>query len=737
MFALAPLALLALEKERFLACGVINLVAASMHPMGLFLPPALVINTLLRRKRLFAGLFAASVPVVLYGPWLAHVWANRAFLPDNRTGGDVSLGGVGGGANLGLFLAPLAALAIPWLIVRRGPALGLLGALLGFVVVFPMGFGSRFLAFNIHWPLACLAGYALGETLAWLELRPRLRLVAHTLTLVVLTTALLAYPAITLSLGPPVFGGSRGTRLQMQLQAMLSNWQVSVQSAALPKLFDSYSGGGMGGGMGPPGMGPPGMGPPGMGPGMGPPGMRSSMGPSMGPGMGPGMGQGMAARGTGLGMGPPGLQLGMTPPGMQPAVGPGMAAQGMRPGRGPDMAMPGRKVDPQARPDRSEPTGERSKPDSARRGDSRSSERPRRNMGMGQGGGGGMPGMNAIRRTGAQDFFEAVRTQVPAGDIIHINDGMTANWITGETGRWTTSGILRDVRSDQPRARPEECDFAATFGMGMGMGMPGPGSPMGSAAIPSNFEKVFENEFGTLYRNPTKVEHDRQPLAADVSLPALIAIASVCFLLVLSDFFFSSRPRVLLVAAALGTLAVAICLWPLASTAISELRDPPAAPSGPPDGPPGFGGPGFGGPGFGPGAFLGEAFLRPADADKSGAVSLQEFKALAARWWDAWETSHDGSVSPEEFSQGLQSVLGPPPGMPMPQGPGGFGPAMFLAPGLFSACDANADGKLTRDEMVGAFEKWFQEWSAGAQGDLDAAALGSGLQRVIGPPPGF
>ena len=78
---LAPLALLALEKERFLACGVLNFVAITMHPMGLFLPPALVINTLLRRKKILPGLLAASVPVVLYGPWLAHIWANRAFLP--------------------------------------------------------------------------------------------------------------------------------------------------------------------------------------------------------------------------------------------------------------------------------------------------------------------------------------------------------------------------------------------------------------------------------------------------------------------------------------------------------------------------------------------------------------------------------------------------------------------------------------------------------------------------------
>ena len=144
VMVLAPLALLALETEHFLACAVLNFVALTMHPIGLFLPPALAINALLRRKRSIVGLLAASVPVVLYGPWLAHIWANRALLPDSRTGGEVSVGGFGvGGLNLGLLLAALAVLSIPWLVKRRGPALGLVGALLGFAVVFPMGFGVQ------------------------------------------------------------------------------------------------------------------------------------------------------------------------------------------------------------------------------------------------------------------------------------------------------------------------------------------------------------------------------------------------------------------------------------------------------------------------------------------------------------------------------------------------------------------------------------------------------------------
>ena len=93
----------------------------------------------------------------------------------------------------------------------------------------------------------------------------------------------------------------------------------------------------------------------------------------------------------------------------------------------------------------------------------------------------------------------------------------------------------------------------------------------------------------------------------------------------------------------------------------------------------------------------------------------------------------------DEVAQGLVSVLGPPPGMdgpmPMPDGPPGFGPGRFLADPIFSACDTNADGKLTREEMVGSFERWFHKWDEGSKGSLDAGALGRGLERILGPPP--
>jgi hypothetical protein len=198
-----------------------------------------------------------------------------------------------------------------------------------------------------------------------------------------------------------------------------------------------------------------------------------------------------------------------------------------------------------------------------------------------------MPGMNVLRNPDALEFFDAVKTNVELGDVIHIDEGATANLITGATGRWTSSGILRDVRSENARAKPEECDFAVVLG-GF-MGMPGPGGPRGFQSLPSKFEKVFENDYGTLYRNPARVEHAREPLAPDVSLPLLAGIALVGVLLIAIDLPRTPRPRARLLAAVAGTIVVAACFVPLTSTALDELRHPPSAPPPRWEGPPGFG----------------------------------------------------------------------------------------------------------------------------------------------------
>jgi hypothetical protein len=192
--ALAPLALLALVSERFLACAVLNLLAATAHPMALFLPAALVINTLLRRKKLLAGLLAACLPVLYYGPWLNQIWANRGCLPGKWNDNDILFMGMGLGSSLELAAVPTltACVGLLGVVFRRREALGLLGPVLGFVVVFPMGFGGHFIQYNLHWLLACLGGYGAGVFWEWLERkRPQglsaVRVASASLAFVVLT----------------------------------------------------------------------------------------------------------------------------------------------------------------------------------------------------------------------------------------------------------------------------------------------------------------------------------------------------------------------------------------------------------------------------------------------------------------------------------------------------------------------------------------------------------------------
>ncbi len=280
VLVLAPLALLALESEHFLTCGVLNFVAITMHPMGLFLPPALVINTLLRRKKIWAGLLAASVPVVLYGPWLAHIWANRALLPDNRTGSEITFGGPGGGANLGLFLRTLGPAFYSLANHTARPGLRLGRGISGIRRGFAHGLWRQ--VPGIQYPLAAgVSGRVRLGRISAMARTPR-------------STANWSVPICNRSGGYRTGGvsgdrniaaqGSRragwtrrtayGRRARGEPGATSTNWRFSIQTAALPQLFGGNSGDGPGGGMGP-------------GPGL--QGRQANMGPQMGnrPQMGP------------------------------------------------------------------------------------------------------------------------------------------------------------------------------------------------------------------------------------------------------------------------------------------------------------------------------------------------------------------------------------------------------------------------------------------------------------------
>src|SRR5438477_344016 len=65
------------------------------------------------------------------------------------------------------------------------------------------------------------------------------------------------------------------------------------------------------------------------------------------------------------------------------------------------------------------------------------------------------------------------------------------------------------------------------------------------------------------------------------------------------------------------------------------------------------------------------------------------------------------------------------------RGGGGFGPARFIAPGFFTAIDANKDGSLTKAEMKEVFEKWSWQFDGDKSGALEEGELQAGLSETM------
>ncbi len=148
------------------------------------------------------------------------------------------------------------------------------------------------------------------------------------------------------------------------------------------------------------------------------------------------------------------------------------------------------------------------------------------------------PGVtDLIHQPGAAEFLAAVRDTVPLGDVIFVRSPPAAGLITGVTGRWTSNGMLPGVQPAGDPARPQDCEFFARIEPSAHGPAPPPGGPMpprpkpkplppgplawldalplldfGPDAVPSEFVKVFENEFGSLWRNPQRPAHNRKPV---------------------------------------------------------------------------------------------------------------------------------------------------------------------------------------------------------------------------------
>ncbi len=87
--------------------------------------------------------------------------------------------------------------------------------------------------------------------------------------------------------------------------------------------------------------------------------------------------------------------------------------------------------------------------------------------------------------------------------------------------------------------------------------------------------------------------------------------------------------------------------------------------------------------------------------------------------------------------QAMEPKGGPAQGGPGGMGrPGGFSPAMFIAPAFWKG-DENGDAKLSRAEFASLGEQWFAKWDAAKSGKVTSEQLSQGLNSVFEMPAGM
>jgi hypothetical protein len=125
--------------------------------------------------------------------------------------------------------------------------------------------------------------------------------------------------------------------------------------------------------------------------------------------------------------------------------------------------------------------------------------------------------------------------------------------------------------------------------------------------------------------------------------------------------------------------------------------------------------------------------LRQADKDGDQKVAPKELSALADTWFDKLDSDKAGKVGQEQFVARFADLLPSREGFGPPGGTArrGFGPAQFLAPGLFSAADLDKSGSLSRSEFKTAFAKWAVEWDTAKTGALTEENLRAGLNKAM------
>jgi len=110
---------------------------------------------------------------------------------------------------------------------------------------------------------------------------------------------------------------------------------------------------------------------------------------------------------------------------------------------------------------------------------------------------------------------------------------------------------------------------------------------------------------------------------------------------------------------------------------------------------------------------LSYSFINKADSDLDGQVTKDEWENFARAWFFVMDEDLTGQLTNEQFIAKVR-LLVTPTSIRDGRSRQTFGqedPAAEIGRDLFAALDENHDGKLTRDELVAVFDRWFASWS--------------------------
>ncbi|HVT72865.1 MAG TPA: CotH kinase family protein [Lacunisphaera sp.] len=129
---------------------------------------------------------------------------------------------------------------------------------------------------------------------------------------------------------------------------------------------------------------------------------------------------------------------------------------------------------------------------------------------------------------------------------------------------------------------------------------------------------------------------------------------------------------------------------------------------------------------------LSTSFVNKADSDFDEKVTREEWQAFARSWFIVMDEDYTGRLSREQFIAKARQVITPPSLLDgrTRETFGGVDAAGLIGGDLFTSLDADRDGRLTQDEMVASFGRWFDDWR-GADPVLKQPTIQAGLASIL------